>query len=54
MEERPIQTLTTAPISQNQKITREIAQNAKSCSNRKKLLEIQEDAPQLVESPNPG
>ena len=36
------QALTTAPISQNQKITREIAQNAKICSIKKKLLEIQE------------
>ena len=39
-----IKTLTTATISQNEKITREIAQNAKSCSNRKNLLEIQEVA----------
>ena len=31
MEERPILSLKTVPISQNQKITREIAQNAKSC-----------------------
>ena len=29
MEERPILALKAAPISQNQKITREIAQNAK-------------------------
>ena len=35
--ERPIEALKVAPISQNQEITREIAQNAKSCSKRKKL-----------------
>ena len=37
MEERPIQELKAASISQNYKITREIAQNAKSCSKYKKL-----------------
>ena len=37
MEERPISALKAASIFQNQKITREIAQNAKSCSKYEKL-----------------
>ena len=44
MEERPIKALKTAPTSQNQKKTREIAQNVKSCLKGKKLLEIREVA----------
>ena len=47
MEERPIKALKVALISQNSEITREIAQNAKGCSKRKKLLEIQEVAKKL-------
>ena len=39
MKVRPI-ALKATLMSQNQKITREIAQNAKSCSKRKDLLEI--------------
>ena len=37
MEERPIKSLKAAPTAQNQKITRAIAQNAKSCSKYEKL-----------------
>ena len=47
MEERPIEALKAAPISQNEKITREIPQNSKSCSKRKNLLEIREVAKKL-------
>ena len=44
MKVRPI-ALKATPLSQNQKITRESAQNAKSCSIRKDLLEIYEKLP---------
>ena len=44
MEERAIYALKAASISQDQKITGEIAQNAKCCSKRKKLLKIREVA----------
>ena len=48
MEERPIKAIKAAPTTQNQKITREIAQNAKSCLKRKSCQKVAE---QLVESP---
>ena len=47
MEERPIKALKATPTTQNQKKTREIAQNAKSCLKGKKLLEIREVAKKL-------
>ena len=47
MEERPIKALKAAPTTQNQKKTREIAQNAKGCLKGKKLLEIREVAKKL-------
>ena len=47
MEERPIKALKAAPTTQNQKKTREFAQNAKRCLSGKKLLEIREVAKKL-------
>ena len=47
MEERPIKALKTALTTQNQKKTREIAQNADSCLKGKKLLEIRQVAKKL-------
>ena len=42
-----LSTKTCFDISQLEKKTREIAQNGKSCSERKKLLEIREVAKKL-------
>ena len=47
MEERPIKALKAALTNQNQKKTREIAQNANSCLKGKKFLEIREVAKKL-------
>ena len=47
MEERPIKELKAALTNQNQKKTREIAQNANSFLKGKKFLEIREVAKKL-------
>ena len=46
-----LSTKTCVDISELEKKTREIAQNAKSCSERKKLLEIREVAKKIVKQP---
>ena len=47
MKEGPIKALKAALTTQNQKKTREIAQNADSCLKGKKLIEIREVAKKL-------